>query len=441
MSKLKLIIAREYMSMVGRKSFIIMTILIPILMIACILLPIGIGYLNHEGSDVENVAVIDETGRYGGGIEDTDLFHFVPLRGDTIGNAREFYDNAGESLTAMVIIPADIDSLHQVTIYSDKTINSSLKMSLMRQLSDTITRAHVASYGVPNLQQMIDESSVNVDVKSVKWGDDGSETETSTEIAMGIGFVLAFLIYMFVLMYGAMIMNGVIEEKTNRIVEVIVSSCKPFQLMMGKIIGVALVGLTQLAIWVVVMLALSAVAGGMLGLAVGDTFALGNDPAALEAALAQGGNADMSGIVQAILSVNYLQIFTSFVFYFIGGYLLYAALFAAFGSAVDQAADASQFTTPIIIIMIIALYAGMACIENPNGPMAFWCSMIPFTSPIVMMVRLPYDVPLWQLALSILLLFATAALMVWVAARIYRTGILLYGKKTSYRDIFSWLKR
>ena len=441
MSKLKLIIAREYMSMVGRKSFIIMTILIPILMIACILLPIGIGYLNHEGSDVENVAVIDETGRYGGAIEDTDLFHFVPLRGDTIGNAREFYDNAGESLTAMVIIPADIDSLHQVTIYSDKTINSSLKMSLMRQLSDTITRAHVASYGVPNLQQMIDESSVNVDVKSVKWGDDGSETETSTEIAMGIGFVLAFLIYMFVLMYGAMIMNGVIEEKTNRIVEVIVSSCKPFQLMMGKIIGVALVGLTQLAIWVVVMLALSAVAGGMLGLAVGDTFALGNDPAALEAALAEGGNADMSGIVQAILSVNYLQIFTSFVFYFIGGYLLYAALFAAFGSAVDQAADASQFTTPIIIIMIIALYAGMACIENPNGPMAFWCSMIPFTSPIVMMVRLPYDVPLWQLALSILLLFATAALMVWVAARIYRTGILLYGKKTSYRDIFSWLKR
>jgi len=440
MSKLKLIIAREYMSMVGRKSFIIMTILIPILMIACVLLPIGIGYLNHEGSDTENVAVIDETGRYGGAIHDTDLFHFVPLRGDTIANPREFYSNAGESLSAMVIIPADIDSLHQVTIYSDKTINSSLKMSLGRQLSDTITRAHVASYGVPNLQRMIDESSVDVDVKSVKWGEDGSETESSTEIAMGIGFVLAFLIYMFVLMYGAMIMNGVIEEKTNRIVEVIVSSCKPFELMMGKIIGVALVGLTQLAIWTVVMLALSMVAGSMLGLAMGDSFTMANDPAALQAALAEGGNADMSGIIQAILSVNYLQIFTSFVFYFIGGYLLYAALFAAFGSAVDQAADASQFTTPIIIVMIIALYAGMACIENPNGPMAFWCSMIPFTSPIVMMVRLPYDVPFWQLALSIFLLFATAAAMVWVAARIYRTGILLYGKKTNYLDIFRWLK-
>ena len=224
MSKLKLIIAREYMSMVGRKSFIIMTILIPILMIACVLLPIGIGYLNHEGSDTESVAVIDETGRYGSALHDTDLYHFVPLRADSIANPREFYNNAGESLTALVIIPADIDSAHQMTIYSDKTVNASLKMALGRQLSDTITRAHVASYGVPNLQQMIDESSVNVEVKSVKWGEDGSETETSTEIAMGLGFVLAFLIYMFVLMYGAMIMNGVIEEKTNRIVEVIVSS-------------------------------------------------------------------------------------------------------------------------------------------------------------------------------------------------------------------------
>ena len=440
MSKLKLIIAREYMSMVGRKSFIIMTILIPILMIACILLPIGIGYLNHEGSETENVAVIDETGRYASAIVDTDLFHFVPLSGDTVTDPHQFYTNAGESLTAMVIIPRDVDSTHQVTIYSDKTVNASLKMQINRQLSDTLTRAHVASYGVPNLQKMIDESSVDVDVKSVKWGEDGSETESSSEIAMGIGFALSFLIYMFVLMYGAMIMNGVIEEKTNRIVEVIVSSCKPFQLMMGKIIGVALVGLTQLAIWTVVMLALSMVAGSFIGLATGDVFTMGNDPAALQAALQESGNADMTQIIQAILGVNYLQIFTCFVFYFVGGYLLYAALFAAFGSAVDQAADASQFTTPIIIIMIIALYAGMACIENPNGPMALWCSMIPFTSPIVMMIRLPYDVPFWQLALSIFLLFATAAATVWIASRIYRTGILLYGKKTSYKDIFRWLR-
>lgn len=440
MSKLKLIIAREYMSMVGRKSFIIMTILIPILMIAVVLLPIGIGYLNHEGSEAENVAVIDETGRYGGAITDTDLFHFVALRGDTIADPRQFYDNAGESLSALVIIPRDIDSTQQVTIYSDKTINASLKSQLGNALSDTLTRAHVASYGVPGLQRMIDESSVNVDVKSVKWGKDGSETESSTEIAMAMGFVLSFLIYMFVLMYGAMIMNGVIEEKTNRIVEVIVSSCKPFQLMMGKIIGVALVGLTQLAIWTVVMLALSMVAGSVMGLTMGNTFAMGSDPAALQAALQESDNADFAQILQAIMSVNYTQILISFVFYFIGGYLLYAALFAAFGSAVDQANDASQFTTPIIMIMIIALYAGMACIENPNGPMAFWCSMIPFTSPIVMMIRLPYDVPLWQLALSIFLLFATAALMVWVASRIYRTGILLYGKKSSYKDLFRWLR-
>lgn len=441
MNKLKLIIAREYMSMVGRKSFLIMTILIPLLMIACVLLPIGIGYLNNEGSDTETVAVIDETGRYGSALTDTDLFQFVPMRGDSVGDPHEFFTHSGGNLAAIVIIPARIDSLHQITVYSDKTINASLKMALGSQLSDTLTRAHVESYGVPGLQKMIDESSVEVDVKSVKWGEDGSETESSSEIAMGIGFVLSFLIYMFVLMYGAMIMNGVIEEKTNRIVEVIVSSCKPFQLMMGKIIGVALVGLTQLAIWIVVMIILSIVAGGFLGLSMTDTLTGANAGSqAIQASLEASGNADMTQIVQAILSVNYTAILISFVFYFIGGYLLYAALFAAFGSAVDQANDASQFTTPVIIIMIIALYAGMACIENPNGPMALWCSMIPFTSPIVMMVRLPYDVPLWQLALSILLLFATAALMVWIASRIYRTGILLYGKKTNYLDIFKWIK-
>ena len=242
---------------------------------------------------------------------------------------------------------------------------------------------------------------------------------------------------MFVLLYGAMIMNGVIEEKTNRIVEVIVGSCKPFQLMMGKIIGVALVGLTQLAIWVVIMAVVGAVLSAIFG------------PAALSAASPDGAAAmaaaaddfDMGAVMQAVSSVNYVYILMSFVFYFIGGYLLYASLFAGFGSAVDQASDASQATTPIIMIMVVALYAGMACIENPNGPMAVWCSMIPFTSPVVMMVRLPYDVPLWQLVLSIVLLYVTAAACVWLAARIYRTGILLYGKKHSFGEIMRWIKR
>ena len=316
-----------------------------------------------------------------------------------------------------------------MTIYSDKTVNASLKM-YAAPVSDTITRAHVASYGVPNLQQMIDESSVNVDVKSVKWGDDGSETETSTEIAMGIGFVLAFLIYMFVLMYGAMIMNGVIEEKTNRIVEVIVSSCKPLELMMGKIIGVGLVGLTQFAIWVAILAGVAGIAMSVLNI----------PSTAVVAAVDPSGAPTLALVFATIKSINIGLILVSFVVYFIGGYLLYASLFAAFGSAVDQASDASQFSAPIIMIMVIALYASIGCMENPNGSLAMWCSLIPFTSPVVMMVRLPFDVPVWQVALSIVLLFGTAVAMVWLSARIYRTGILLYGKKHSLKEIVRWVR-
>ena len=438
MEKLKLIIAREYMSMIGRKSFIVMTILLPVLMILIIALPLLIGYLNDAGSDVEQVAVIDETGRYAAAIENNDLYSFVPMRADSVGDPRAFYDKTSGSLAAVVVIPRDVDSTAQVTVYSDKTVNVSLKSHIARALSDTITQAHIAAYGVPNLQRMIDEANVDIDVKSVKWGEDGSETESSTEIAMVIGMVLAFLTYMFVLMYGAMIMNGVIEEKTNRIVEVIVSSCKPFQLMMGKIIGVALVGLTQMAIWAVVMAGITAIAGSVLGVGAlvdpGTAMAQANMPADATVDM------DLVNVWNAVMSVNYGQILSCFVLYFIGGYLLYASLFAGFGSAVDQANDASQFTTPIILIMIVALYAGMACMENPSGPMAVWCSIIPFTSPIVMMVRLPYDVPFWQLALSIVLLYATAAGMIWIASRIYRTGILLYGKKTSFKEIVRWLK-
>lgn len=438
MEKLKLIIAREYMSMIGRKSFIVMTILLPVLMILVIALPLLIGYLNDAGSDVEQVAVIDETGRYAAAIENNDLYSFVPMRADSVGDPRAFYDKTSGSLAAVVVIPRDVDSTAQVTVYSDKTVNVSLKSHIARALSDTITQAHIAAYGVPNLQRMIDEANVDIDVKSVKWGEDGSETESSTEIAMVIGMVLAFLTYMFVLMYGAMIMNGVIEEKTNRIVEVIVSSCKPFQLMMGKIIGVALVGLTQMAIWAVVMAGITAITGSVLGVGalVDPSTAMTQANMPADATV----DMDLVNVWNAVMSVNYGQILSCFVLYFIGGYLLYASLFAGFGSAVDQANDASQFTTPIILIMIVALYAGMACMENPSGPMAVWCSIIPFTSPIVMMVRLPYDVPFWQLALSIVLLYATAAGMIWIASRIYRTGILLYGKKTSFKEIVRWLK-
>ena len=241
-------------------------------------------------------------------------------------------------------------------------------------------------------------------------------------------------------------MNGVIEEKTNRIVEVIVSSCKPMELMLGKIIGVALVGFTQIIIWAVLL----GIAGTILGASAfisgptdpaALTAAMGHDPEMVNQAMAQMQESnELAEIIQMVLSVNYLQILTFFVLYFIGGYLLYAALFAAFGSAVDQPSDASQFMTPIMVIMVFAIYAALFSIENPDGPLAWWCSIIPFTSPIVMMIRLPYDVPFWEMLLSIALLYGSAFGILYIAGKIYRTGILMYGKKVSIKEIIKWIK-
>ena len=419
MNKLLLIIQREYTTLVARKSFIVITLLIPFLFVAIGAVPVLISEWNNSGS-AEAVTVIDETGRLAGVIPDTESFRFIPLKGEAGStDVKSFFDQAGNSMSALVVIPANVLDSAKVNIYSKSTVNMALVSHVTESLNDTLTAVKIASMGVPNLDKMVKEAQVDIDVNSVKLSDDGTESEASTTAAMVLGMVLAFITYMFVLTYGAMIMNSVIEEKTNRIVEAIVSSCKPFQLMMGKIIGVALVGLTQFLIWAILI----SVAVGGLGIS------LANDPMS-----------DLAVVFNAIQSVNLVSIFTCFVVYFLGGYLLYASLFAGFGSAVDQASDASQFTSPIIIVMVVALYAGIGCMENPNGSMAMWCSMIPFTSPIVMMVRLPYDVPFWQIAVSVALLYGTAFGLVWVSSRIYRIGILRYGKKFTFKEIMGWVK-
>ena len=436
MNKLRLIIAREYMSIVGRKSFIIMTLLIPILFIIIAAVPMALAYLNDKGSDTQQIAVIDDSGRYATALQSDEMYNFVVLQGDTVTNARDFYNNAKGSIDAVIVIPSNVDSTGVINIYSEGTITPALVSSVRNILTDTIQKAHLAAMGIPNLQQMVEKAHVDLDVRSVKWNEAGGEQESSTDAAMGLGFMLSFITYMFVLLYGAMIMNSVIEEKTNRIVEVVVSSCRPFQLMLGKIIGVGLVGLTQMAIWIIMFVIVATVAGGTLGLN-------GANAMSPEAMAAAGGAADM-GVMESImrqaLSINYVPIILNFVLYFIGGYLLYSSLFAGLGSAVDQASDSSQFTTPVILIMLIAFYAGIACMENPSGPMAIWCSIIPFTSPVVMMIRLPFGVPTWQLLLSLVLLFGTALAITWLAGRIYRRGILHYGKKASFSDLFKWMK-
>ncbi|MGN1246630.1 MAG: ABC transporter permease [Muribaculaceae bacterium] len=438
-SRLSLIIQREYMSIVGRKSFIVMTILIPLISVACFALP-GLLMLMNT-SDEQTVAVVDETHRLYSALTDDDGYKFQDITSVGAANVHDFFTNT-DNVYAVLVIPANVDSIPRVNIYSNNAVKASLSSHVEECLRTALSDERVQSYGVANLKEMIDNCRVNVTVDSVKWAEDGSEERSSATFASILGMVLSLLTYMFVLMYGAMIMGSVVEEKTSRIIEVIVSSCRPIELMLGKIIGVGLVGITQIAIWAVFL----GIGSSVLGIAIGgmagiDTAAAAEASGDMVAAInAFAGDGELGEIIEIILSVNYVQILTCFVLYFLGGFLLYSSLFAAFGSAADQPSDASQFTTPIMMIMVFALWAGIACAETPDGNLAFWCSMIPFTSPVVMMVRLPYDVPVWEIALSVALLYASALGITVLAARIYRTGILMYGKKVSIKDIIKWIK-
>ncbi|MBP5715558.1 MAG: ABC transporter permease, partial [Bacteroidales bacterium] len=419
MNRLFLIIKLEYVQAVCKKSFIITTLLVPILSIAlCGLLP---HFLSQAKSTEQKVvAVIDQNpgAPYAAQIPASEEFLYKVLaNGDAQDDYRAIYQNSPQDLYALVVIPADFATSTQVYIYSEKSVNGGLERQIARSLRNAVRQERIQSSGIDSLEQVIKYCDPEITTSNVKWGKEGEEIASSAEISMLIGIALAFLTYMFVIIYGSMIMNSVVEEKTNRIVEVIISTCKPIELMLGKIVGVALVGITQIVLWSVILsvvgtiFGISSMATTMGGMS-GAADALANTPIPQDNEVAQ--------IVAVLLGIDYVQILISFVLYFIGGYLLYASLFAAFGSAVDQASDASQFTGPIIMIMLFALYAGMFCMENPDGPLAFWCSMIPFTSPVVMMIRLPYDLPWYELTGSLVLLYATAFGILWLSSRIYR---------------------
>ena len=436
MNRLFLIVRREYLNIVARKSFIVMTLLIPLLSVLCMAAPALLMGLND--GDQKTVVVIDEGSGLADVIKDTEEYRF--LRADSLANKnpRNFYESASDSVYAVVVLPQNLAQREYLSVFSDKPVQNSLVSQLKSSFNEEITNRNIAELGIPDIQEKVEKSKADVRVSEILWSDEGEAESGSAIVSQILGIVFAMFAYMFVLMYGAMIMNGVIEEKTNRIVEVIVSSCKPLELMLGKIIGVALVGFTQLVVWGALMMMVSAAFGfGALFMGMSDATETIN---AMSASRGEPLPAELEDMIRAVAGVKIGQLLFSFLLFGIGGFLLYGSLFAAFGSAADQPSDASQFTTPIIMIEVFALWAGMACIENPDGPLAMWCSFIPFTSTIVMMVRLPYGVPTWELALSIALLFGTALTFLWLAGRIYRRGILMYGKKVSVWDIFRWIK-
>lgn len=454
MSKINQIIEREYMSRVRKKSFLILTFLVPVLLLALVFVPFLLSTMN--GSDVKQVAVADYTGLYSPRLEGNEQYQFK-LGKDNLGAFRkDVMDN--EDIHTLLVIEGNLSGdSGKVTLYARKQVELDLKTFITSQLETLAKKDKIASFNIPELESIIQKADVRLSVNTFTWEEDGSEKKSSSELAMIIGMICTFAIYIFIFAYGAMVMNGVIEEKTNRIVEIIVSSVKPFELMMGKIIGIAMVGLTQVLLWLLLI-------GGIAGIA--STYVGKSMDAEKVQAISQGMAAnpsmnlpgqtmspeDMSGLSEGIASnqqvmdiievagnLNLAEVAIWFILFFLGGYLLYASLFAAVGSAIDNQEDAQQFTLPLTIPVLFALYAGMASANNPDGPLAFWCSIIPFTSPIVMMVRIPFGVPFWQLLLSFGLLVITFLLTTLMAAKIYRTGILMYGKKVTYKELWKWL--
>lgn len=435
MSKLGLIIKREYLQRVSKKSFLLLTFLAPVLFAAMVFVPLWLA--NLKSDEVKNIVVLDQVGKYAPAFKNTDEYRFVPAEGDM----EEYRKSDDKEVEAFLFITDDLlKQPHAATLYSKEQIPMGLKREVNSQLSAMLEQEKLDSYQIPDLKQIIDDCKVSFDVQTVKWDDDGSESSSSVEVMTVIGFVSTFLIYMFILMYGSMVMQGVMEEKTNRIVELMVSSVRPIELMMGKIVGIGMVGLTQVFLWAVLTTVLVS----------GSLFLFGGD-ATQTADMMMSGNMNQAAMMTSvdptvlkiqdiIHSIPIATLGINFLLYFIGGYILYASLFAAIGSAINQPEDANQFMTPMMIFILFGFYAGIYSVENPDGPLAFWCSLIPFTSPIVMMVRLPYDIPLWEHILSLVLLFVTAYGCVWVSGKVYRTGILMYGKKPSVAEIIRWIK-
>lgn len=450
-----IVVGREYMTRVKKKSFIILTILMPFLMVALVSVPIILGMIKDDDAN-KQVVILDKTEHY------LPLFLEAQKADSTKAEGYQFVAGAGDiklyntdevDVAAVVHITDTLThNPKAVRIYSRGEVQHDLQTYIEDILSQQVRKDKLASYNIPQLNIIVDDLQENFSIQTVKWGKDGEETFSSTEIAMVIGLITALLIYMFVMAYGAMVMQGVMEEKTNRIVEVIVGSVKPFHLMMGKIIGVLLVGLTQIVIWGAMLTALTIFGGIAAGVGDADAETVKQAVVAAQDMQQQGAmtsaqtmpevpaDSPAAELLTAFNNLPLAEIGILFILFFLGGYMLYASFYAAIGAAINSQEDSSQFMMPVMIVMIFSIYAAMGSMENTDGPLAFWASLFPLTSPIVMMVRLPFNVPLWQELLSVALLYATAILFVWLSARIYRVGILMYGKKPNIKELLKWLR-
>lgn len=437
MNKILIIIKREFLNRVQKKSFLLVTILTPLVFPAIFAGMIWFAVNEKKSAEAKEVIVLDESGIFS--FESDARYKFTKMEGSLDQGKKSLTE--GELFGFLHIPSIDIYNPQGITLYT----RTSPSMSTMSDFKSTIERqikdVKLTETGVD--RELIKRLETKVTIGTLNVSETGVEKESDAGVTFGIGYGLSFLIYLFIFIYGAQVMQGVLDEKTSKIVEVIVSTVRPFQLMMGKVVGVASVGLLQFLIWAVLIGVSSVVIMSAFGLTQGDMEAVQggmNGMATQEMTSELQSDEQVQKMMSVVMGIPYFYILSVFLFYFLGGYLLYGALFAAVGSAVDNIQDAQQFTFPITMPMIIGFIGSIAFVlQDPTSSISFWLSIIPLTSPVAMMARIGFGVPAWELALSMVLLILGFIFTIWVAGRIYRIGILMHGTKINYKILFKWM--
>ena len=462
LKKLGIIIQREYLNKVKKKSFLLTTFGVPILFAGMYAVMLFV-MLKAEG-DSKRIAVIDNSGIVMEKLENTKLITFTQLS-ETDPEAVK--NRLGEYDADVLLYISPLDSATKsvtATTYADKPMGMETAEAIEHRINDAVEAYRIDSYDIPGLEQIMEDVHSNVHLTSYTVDEEGKETISQSEVYMIVSMVLAMALYMFIALLSGMVMSSVIEEKTSRVVEVLVSSVKSTELMFGKIIGVALVALTQFLLWIVLTGVIIGILGGIVGMdkvtgtlsqnqvetmpgmtsmndAMGNTLSMEQLQALTDTTAVAEGPTGMEAVLGTLGSLNYTQLIVSFLLFFLFGYLLYASLFAAIGSAVENEADTQQLQIPVTIPLLLGFFIAFYAFRAPESTIVWWGSMIPFTSPIVMLARLPFGVPMWELILSIGLLILTFFVCAWASAKIYKVGILMYGKKSTFKDLWKWLKQ
>ena len=425
MRKIQLIIAREFMERVRKKSFVIATLLTPILTVGLMVAPTL--FMFYGTSDQKQVVVVDRSGLVADKLTPTSEVMFVNQSHLSKREACSIYGEES-GMFGVLYIGSDVEQRDSVQLITNASSSVMIEDVIRQQLNSIVEREKLRAHNIENLDEILASVATNIELATYEndgTGEEASMESTSSGISYALGLILGMMLYMLLILYGQMVLTSVVEEKSNRVIDVMVTSSTPFQIMMGKILGIALVAVTQIAIWALLVIAASKF---LVPVLLGDNIAATNDMM-------------LASIMGTLTDTGYLaMLFGCLLLFVVGGFLLYAALYAAAGSAVDSVQEGQQYNTIIMMPIILSIFVMMSVFNDPNSPLAFWASMIPLTSPIVMIARIPFGIPVWEIVVSLVVLYITFIVVTWLAARIFRIGIFMHGKRPSWHELWQWVR-